>query len=1586
MKTREKIMLCLLRPFVLIAHGFKKIGKTTGNQAKPAMAMLVAVAMLLSAMPMTAFAVETGEIKIDDQVYDSLDAAFAAVKANEEIKVSAGSYTLDNSSDTLPDNVTIRGEEGATIATKLSITANGVKVQNIDIVVSGDTALQIKGNGSFEGCTISGVNGARNCYANNGDVTFKDCVITGSTYGVHFGGGSGEGNVIIDNCQISGWTSFATTIEKVVITNTEFVDGNYNMLRFYQNAEVTECTFPTDGGYEDFQGGGMRIDTGSGGTGMEGITVTFTDCDEEVKAMLPGNVTDLTSVVIDEEPYVAPVAKNGETEYSSLNDAIAQGGTVVLLRDATVGAVTVPAGLTVTIDLNTYTLNGYIYTENECDLTVTNGEIVNTNTGYSGIEVQKGKLTLTNVDITSARHAVRIDGAVTGTISGGIYTVSGSSGMTTHVLNISGAANVTINGGTFIGPKGTEADSGAAVNVQTGATVKIEGGSFSGGMNNTLDAEGDLNVSAGTFDQAVEQEYCADGLEPKQNADGTYGVEVAASSSLSGEGTEDSPYIINNLADLKYFRNQVNSGNTYEGKFVKLASSIDLEGVEWASIGNGVRSGSSYTGNAFKGTFDGNNCTIFNLAITKGETVGLFGIVDSGTVKNLILDETAINAQNGDNVGAAIGVMVNNATADSITVYGKVSGDDGVGGVVGRMIIDGTISNCVNHAEVKAVNTAGGIVGKAYYTAADKEMNISDCANKADVTGGYAAGGIVGLSAANVTGCNNTGNITAGTEAGGIVGEQVNYGEVSGNTNSGKISNNGTGGSSYGGIIGWIRYQDNTSYDNSEVIAVSGNENTGTISAAGANLGAGGIVGSIYNQASVTGNTNSSESIVGGVFAAGIVGNLQTNSDNKELDNAIITVTGNTTNTPLDAIDGDCKDYVAYNNVPNLFVVIDNYYGAAIVDGIGYPTLADAFNAAKKGSTITLLEDITLTEKITITDNGVLSNITLNGNNKTITVKGHITGISFGSTSTSSWATGVKINNLTVHGEGAYMGIALIGGTSSTLTNVKVTGEFDYGINFYGTHGATLDNCQIVNGFTNGQPANPLNLTNGTVIGSLIANDSSNPAAGAKIFVDETSSITTLYADDHTKMIDPNSLDRIGSILEADTKESMVAEINGVQYQSLALAIENAKSGDTIKLIRDDLALSETVTIPADKTLTLDLNGKTITGTDPSTSGNWQLIENKGSLTIKDSVGTGKITLTATTDRDFNAYSAVIGNFGTLTVESGTIKHLGGTDMAYAIDSNSTSSSVSVTVKGGTIASTYRGIRQFANNTTKENNLVITGGIVSGDNRAVWMQSTNVKANKASLTINGTADVGSVYMWSPEGGDVSSLTLEANAANVENVVDGLSSTDHCVFLTNGVYRITERVDVTGVTLDKTSESLTVGDSVTLIATVAPSDATINAVTWTSSDESVATVDSNGKVTAVAAGTVTITVKAGDKTASCTLTVTAKHTEHTYECIVKPEAKKSDADCTHPAVYYKSCSVCGHIGTETFTSGEAKGHSYENGKCTVCGAADPDYKEPAGSPQTGEGSNLMLWFALLFVSGGVVVVLAVYGRKRRNAVK
>ncbi|QXE17570.1 Ig-like domain-containing protein [Clostridium sp. 001] len=124
---------------------------------------------------------------------------------------------------------------------------------------------------------------------------------------------------------------------------------------------------------------------------------------------------------------------------------------------------------------------------------------------------------------------------------------------------------------------------------------------------------------------------------------------------------------------------------------------------------------------------------------------------------------------------------------------------------------------------------------------------------------------------------------------------------------------------------------------------------------------------------------------------------------------------------------------------------------------------------------------------------------------------------------------------------------------------------------------------------------------------------------------------------------------------------------------------------------------------------------------------------------------------------------------------------------------------------------------------------------------------------------------------------------------VEKLYDALSDAQKLSMKQETVDKLTaaekkvspsQTVNVTGVSLDKTSASLTEGDSLQLTAAVAPDNATNTKVDWSSSDKTVASVDENGKVTAVKAGTATITAVSEDNKdakAQCTVTVTGNNT-------------------------------------------------------------------------------------------------------------
>lgn len=119
----------------------------------------------------------------------------------------------------------------------------------------------------------------------------------------------------------------------------------------------------------------------------------------------------------------------------------------------------------------------------------------------------------------------------------------------------------------------------------------------------------------------------------------------------------------------------------------------------------------------------------------------------------------------------------------------------------------------------------------------------------------------------------------------------------------------------------------------------------------------------------------------------------------------------------------------------------------------------------------------------------------------------------------------------------------------------------------------------------------------------------------------------------------------------------------------------------------------------------------------------------------------------------------------------------------------------------------------------------------------------------------------------------------------------------------GFYGISGNIPVTGVTVSPTSASIAVGATQQLTATVAPSNATNKAVSWTSSNTSVATVSSSGLVTGVAAGTATITVTTqdGNKTATASITVTSGGTG-TNLALNKPTTVSSTESASYPGSY------------------------------------------------------------------------------------
>ncbi|MBO7310808.1 MAG: hypothetical protein J6U86_05385 [Clostridia bacterium] len=243
------------------------------------------------------------------------------------------------------------------------------------------------------------------------------------------------------------------------------------------------------------------------------------------------------------------------------------------------------------------------------------------------------------------------------------------------------------------------------------------------------------------------------------------------------------------------------------------------------------------------------------------------------------------------------------------------------------------------------------------------------------------------------------------------------------------------------------------------------------------------------------------------------------------------------------------------------------------------------------------------------------------------------------------------------------------------------------------------------------------------------------------------------------------------------SSSNVVATINGTGYETLGDAFAAAENNDVIVLVAD-VAIESAIAdaqngvynIPAGVKLTLNLDGHTINVIDNS-NGNFILFYNYGEFTIKN----GTVELVATNNRAWNAQSTIILNRGgKLTVESGSYKHNGGTDMAITLDNSANSfGDAYMYIKGGEITSTYTAIRMRMENVALNgaghgtSNLEITGGSIYGVKRGVWghisSASTSPSLEIGALTVTG----GTV-----EGGSNSIKMGEDSYNNMEVKVSG----------------------------------------------------------------------------------------------------------------------------------------------------------------------------------------------------------------------
>ncbi len=221
--------------------------------------------------------------------------------------------------------------------------------------------------------------------------------------------------------------------------------------------------------------------------------------------------------------------------------------------------------------------------------------------------------------------------------------------------------------------------------------------------------------------------------------------------------------VIKTVAQFQAFAADVNAGNNYAGKTVKLMADLDLAGIAWTPIGK--------EGAPFQGTFDGTTATISNLTVTGEDCVGLFGRTEnSSVIKN---------------------VRIHNASVKGVKCVGVVAGSAYTGRIES--------SSITGKVQVEGSYKVGGFTGETYHWVknssieADAESYVKGVYLEADLEGDNV-GGIVGFfgegSGIRAENCYAAINVEGTRKVGGIAGYLHENNKVSGCTYSGTVSCN----------------------------------------------------------------------------------------------------------------------------------------------------------------------------------------------------------------------------------------------------------------------------------------------------------------------------------------------------------------------------------------------------------------------------------------------------------------------------------------------------------------------------------------------------------------------------------------------------------------------------------------------------------------------------------------------------------------------------------------------------------------------------------------------------------------------------
>ena len=408
-----------------------------------------------------------------------------------------------------------------------------------------------------------------------------------------------------------------------------------------------------------------------------------------------------------------------------------------------------------------------------------------------------------------------------------------------------------------------------------------------------------------------------------------------------------------------------------------------------------------------------------------------------------------------------------------------------------------------------------------------------------------------------------------------------------------------------------------------------------------------------------------------------------------------------------------------------------------------------------------------------------------------------------------------------------------------------------------------------------------------------------------------TAEVTPADADDADKVTwatetpDVATVNENGEVTLLKAGEAKITATADGKSASVTFTVKKKKltvapSALTEIYVKDNKIEAAAKAVTAKYALENDENVSLVKGTDYTVSEPQISADKKYysiTITLSDDAA-GKYELSTTTLKGYIAYelTSVALNSATLNLVAGadgrqlvatttpdnalldnlTFTYKSDNETVATVDKNGLvtplkAGTATITVTAKAVVTTTNGMPILTKTATAKCTVTVTDNTIPATNIELDASSkTMTVGEKAKLTATVKPDDSTDKVtWKSNNDKI--VSVDENG-NITALAVGETEVIATAGSVSAVCKVTvEGVKVSEVKLDKTSVSLKAGETAQLTATVTPDNATDKTVTWTSSNEKIATV-ADGKITAVAPGTATITATSGDKSATCTVTV------------------------------------------------------------------------------------------------------------------